>query len=332
VNAGATGFFRVRYSPAHLRSLADRIPTLDPLDRFMLLGDTWASVLAGRSGLEDFLLLAESLGPENDPDVWGHVTGALRFLNHTVDDATRPLVAAYTRTLMAEPFARLGWQASPDDTERTPTLRSQLLAVLGTVGDDETVRAACLDLHAAAVAGGPELDPDLASTIVTVAATAGGPAQFDTFLDLYRHPATPQAEGRYLYSLTAFRPPELAARAFELARTEVRTQNAPFLVQQLLAHRDNGPATWARVTQHWDDLLARFPTNILPRMLDGVRLLCRDHALADDVRAFLGAHPLTTGQRTVDQTIERLAVNEAFVARTATVASVLAAALDRRPR
>jgi puromycin-sensitive aminopeptidase len=330
VNAGAAGFYRVRYPAAHLRRLADRIDQLDALERFTVLSDTWASVMAGRSDLGDFLLLAEALGHEEDPDVWGNVSGALRFLDHTVDDATRPLVAAYARSLMAEPFARLGWHSAPAEFERRATLRSQLLGLLGTVGQDETVRAECTARHAQAVAGGPALDPDLASTIVTVTATAGAKAEYEVFLERFRHPATPQDEARYLYSLTAFADPALAARTFELARTEVRTQNAPFVVQQLLAHRDHGPATWARVRDSWDELVARFPANMIPRMLDGVRLLCRDPALADDVRRFLTTHPIPSGQRTVDQTIERLGVNEAFVAHVGAATPLLAAALDRR--
>jgi puromycin-sensitive aminopeptidase len=330
VNARASGYYRVRYPAAHLRRLAARLGALDASERFILLGDTWASVVAGRAELEDFLHLAEALGDEEDPDVWGQASGALRFLDHTVDDATRPVVAAYTRALMAEPFARLGWQPPPDESERTATLRAQLLGMLGTVGQDETVRRRCAALHADALAGGADLDPNLASTIVSVAATAGGPAEFDTFLELYRHPATPQAESRYLYSLTAFEDPALAARVFELARTEVRTQNAPFVIQQLLAQRDHGPSTWARVRDDWDDLMARFPANIVPRMLDAVRLLCRDRALADDVRTFLGTHPIPSGQRTVDQIVERLGVNEVFVARLGGAGAVVQAAVDRR--
>jgi hypothetical protein len=65
-------------------------------------------------------------------------------------------------------------------------------------------------------------------------------------------------------------------------------------------------------------------------MLDGVRLLCRDRDLADDVRGFIRTHPVPSGQRTVDQVVERLGVNEAFVARHGDVADLLTAAVDRR--
>ncbi|MGH9017747.1 MAG: M1 family metallopeptidase [Acidimicrobiales bacterium] len=330
VNAGAAGFYRVHYAGDSLARLAARLPDLDALERFTVLGDTWAAVMAGRAKLDDFLLLAEALGDETDPDVWGHVSGALRFLDHTVDDATRPLVAAYTCALMAEPFGRLGWSPVPGEQERTATLRAQLLGMLGTVGADEAVRTSCAELHRDAVDGSAVLDPDLASTIVTVTATVGSPDTYTRFLELYRHPATPQDETRYLYALTAFPGEESARRTYDLARTEVRTQNAPFVVQQLLAHRDHGPLVWPLVRDGWDDLAARFPDTILPRMFDGVRLLCRDHALADDVRAFAADHPVPTGQRSVDQTIERLGVNEAFVARLTGTADTLGAALVRR--
>jgi hypothetical protein len=66
-------------------------------------------------------------------------------------------------------------------------------------------------------------------------------------------------------------------------------------------------------------------------MLDGVRMLCRDHALADEVRSFIAAHPIPSGQRTIDQTVERLGVNEAFVSRLGGTADLLQAALARHP-
>jgi hypothetical protein len=46
-----------------------------------------------------------------------------------------------------------------------------------------------------------------------------------------------------------------------------------------------------------------------------VRLLCRDGELVGTVRAFLAAHPVPAGQRTVDQAVERQQVNHALAAR-----------------
>jgi puromycin-sensitive aminopeptidase len=330
VNAGGWGFYRVRYAPELHRRLVGWLPELDLLERFNLLGDSWAVVVGQLSGPGDFLLLAEALGTEDDPNVWAQVTGALSLLDRTVDDEVRPLVAAYARALLGPVLARLGWEPRPGEGPRTPTLRAQAVAVLGTVGKDAAVQTEAHRLHDAAERGTLGLDPDLASAILSAVGASGGPADFETFLHHYRHPATPQEEMRYLYSLTGFTDPALAARAFELARTEVRSQNAPFVFQMLLASRDNGPSTWERIQDHWDEIVARSPANILPRMVGGVTSLCRDRELATEVAAFVRAHPLPVGQRTVDQALERLEINVAFATSLRETAQpVLSDALQR---
>jgi puromycin-sensitive aminopeptidase len=330
VNAHGSGYYRVRYAPEHHGRLAQRLESLDLLERFNLLGDTWAVVIAQQAELADFLLLAESLGDEDDPDVWAQVTGALSYLDRTVDDDTRPLLASYARAVLSPLLARLGWDARPEEGPRVATLRAQVVGALGTVGRDPDVQSEAHRRHAAAQRGEIALDPDLASAILGSVAASGAQEEFEEFLERYRHPATPQEEMRYLYALAGFSDPSLAARAFELARTEVRTQNAPFLIHLLVANRDTGPATWARIRDHWDELVERIPANILPRMLGGVTSLCRDPQLAAEVKTYVQSHPLAIGQRTVDQTLERLGINVSFAsAMRSTADSLLRAALQR---
>ncbi len=330
VNADAVGYYRVRYAPDNLSALAQGFHALGILERFNLLGDTWASVVAGRNDMGAFFTLAEALGDEAEPEVWAEVTGPLSFLDRVVDDDVAPVLARYTRALLHPVFDRLGWDPSPADGERTATLRAQALMALGTVGDDEDIRAEAARRHQDMVSGGARVNPELLSAVVTLVAAGGTTEQYDAFLERYRNPDTPQDEVRYLYALSAFPEPELAERTFALAMTEVRTQNAPFLIQMLLASRSHGPATWPKVTAHWDELSARLPANIFPRMLDGAKLLCRQEELAEDVRSFLATHPVPSGQRTVDQIVERLGVNVAFATRLrAGVHGALSSAIDR---
>lgn len=323
VNAGGSGFYRTAYPDATVEALCRHLGSLTPLERYNLVSDTWAVALAGRGGLSGFLGVARALGEsgEGDPSVWSVVLGALGLLDRVVPDDGRATLAAATRTLVGPVARRLGWDPSPGDDERTPALRASVLRVLGTIGEDAGVRTEATRRFTA----GP-LHPDTESAVLDVVAATGGEAEFDAFLARYRAPANPQQENRYLYALASFDDAELARRAFELALSEVRTQNAPFVVQLLLANRVSGPATWERMTAHWDELVARFPANILPRMLDGVRALCGSPALAAEVTAFVEAHPLPSGGKTVEQILERLAVSVAFGQRHAsTVAADLAA-------
>jgi puromycin-sensitive aminopeptidase len=310
VNAGGSGYYRVSYPTAMVERLAGQLTELAPLERYNLVSDTWAASLSGQVPLSDLLRLARALvdSAEGDPSVWSVVLGALGLFDRVMPDGDRPVLAQAVRTLL-DPLARdLGWDPRDDDNERTPSLRSSVLRTLGTIGEDPDVRAGA----ARRFAGATPLHPDTESAILDIVASGGGEPEFEAFLARYRAPANPQEENRYLYALASFRQTELAARAFDLAMTEVRTQNAPFVLQLLVANRVTGPTAWHRITEEWDALVAKFPSNILPRMLDGIRGLCTPPELADDVTTFVGSHPLAAGGRTVEQILERLAINVAF--------------------
>jgi puromycin-sensitive aminopeptidase len=312
VNAGGSGYFRVSYPTAMVERLAGRLGDLHPLERYNLVSDTWAAALSGRAPLADLLRLSAALtdSGEGDPSVWSVVLGALGLFDRVIPDDDRPMLAGTVRTLLAPLAAELGWDPRDEDNERTPSLRSSVLRTLGTIGDDPEVQAeASLRF---AEAGTTTLHPDTESAVLDIVASQGGADVYEAFLVRYRSPANPQEENRYLYALASFDDLALAARTFELAMTEVRTQNAPFVLQSLVANRVTGPATWQRITEEWDAVVAKFPSNILPRMLDGVRGLCAPAELAHQVTEFVETHPLAAGGRTVEQILERLAVNVAF--------------------
>jgi puromycin-sensitive aminopeptidase len=104
----------------------------------------------------------------------------------------------------------------------------------------------------------------------------------------------------------------LLQRTLDLAAGgEVRTQNAPFLVNAALGNLEHGDLAWRWLRERWAELLERFPDNSHARMIENVSTLARPE-LADEIRAFLSAHPVKAGQRTVEQTLERLDVNVAF--------------------
>jgi puromycin-sensitive aminopeptidase len=317
VNAGGSGYYRVAYPTATLEKLATASAELAPLERYNLVSDTWATALAGQAPLADLLRIARAMADrgEDDPSVWSVVIGALGLFDRVVPDVDRPTLAGATRSLLGPLESALGWEPRTDDGERTPALRASVLRTLGTIGDDRATKAEAAKRFAATPS--TALHPDTESAVLEIVGSTGGADEFEAFLEHYRHPANPQQEMRYLYALAAFEDSALAARTFELAVTEVRTQNAPFLLQALLANRVTGPGIWTRVTEQWDTLIERFPANTLPRMLEGVRALCSPASLAEDVTRFVESHPLPAGGKTVEQILERLAVNVAFATREA---------------
>ena len=313
VNDGAWGFYRVSYEASLLRRLSAVLTTeLGPLSRLSLVGDIWAAVLAGSSPLGEFTELVARFADETDPDVWAAVLGPLSLLDRIISDADRPTLQAFVRRVAGPAFARLGWDGRDDEGERTGTLRSRLLLALGTLGADPEIQAEAASRHAAYLKDRSVLAADLVTAVVNVVAYAGGEAEYETMREQLRRAATPQDEIRYLYALAATEAPSLLVRTLEMCLTqEVRTQDAPYLLATILGSRAGHRPAWEFLTGRWEDLVARFPRNSIPRMLEAVSAIA-DPDLAPAIHRFLDDHPVPQGERQLAQASERLDINVAF--------------------
>ncbi len=212
----------------------------------------------------------------------------------------------------------LGFDARPGEGERTPTLRAMAITLLGTVGRDEVVRTeAARRFDASPIGGGSgePIPPDIETATVAAVTQLVRPGDYDALLERYRAASTPQEELRSLGALATFPDVDLCLRTFDLAMTEVRSQNGFSVIGALLANPMACQAVWIRMTETWDAMLERFPKNAPPRMLDSLPALCADADFADGAVAFLRDHPLASGPRRVAQSVERLQVNVAFAAR-----------------
>ncbi|HEX3794408.1 MAG TPA: M1 family aminopeptidase [Acidimicrobiales bacterium] len=336
VNAGGWGVFRVGYEAAHSLALADHLSDLTPLERANLLADTWATTLAGHSTLVEFLTLAAKLGLESDPTPWSPVGSAVLLSNRIVNKDDRPSLEDAVAALFGPIHRHLGFEALDGEGERTPTLRSLAITVLGTAGADSDVRAEAARRFDASIIGGDThaIPADVEAATLTVVAQLVRPGDYEALLERYRKASTPQEEMRSLNALSVFPDTDLALRTFDLAMTEVRSQNGWLVIANLLANPVAGQAVWGRVTESWDKIFDRFPKNAHARVVESIPALCGDATFAEGIVKFLDDHPMASGPRRVAQSIERLNVNVAFAARERahmgqTFASVVAASPPR---
>lgn len=315
VNSGAGGFFRVRYSPALLQGLTGpALARLSALERYALLDDAWASVLAGTTSAPAFCELARSFADESDLSVWQRLVGALASLDRILDDDGRARFQSLVRALVGPALQRLG-NPSADEPDRTSALRATLFGAAGDIGADEQVRSKAHDLLAAQAADPDSVDPDLFDAAVRVVASSAGQATFDDLLARSEAATTPQDVLRYLGALCDVPGAEQISQLLALTLTDrIRSQDAPYLLRRALTNRHNRSLVWAFVHQHWTEINERFPSNSIARLLDGVRSI-NDPALAADVDAFLAEHPVPQGAKTVAQHLERMHVSVALAER-----------------
>ena len=296
LNKGGAGFYRTNYPEDHLRALAERFDSLAPGERFTILADAWANVLAGESATEAFLELIDALGKESEPDVWGLAIGGLAELGRVIEPTDRPLLQQRVRDYVAASVARLGWVPESGETDLDRKLRGLMLRTVAILGDDATAQDKAREVFETVLADRGAVDADVADAVTSIVAANGGSEEFDRLLALRADAANPQDEVRYLRAATAVPEETTAARMIDMVLSgEIRSQDSNWVVARLLGHRDTGVSVWALVKENWDRVLEAMPPQNQRRMLDLI-IYRSEPDVAADIEAWLQEHPLR-GQR-----------------------------------
>ena len=318
-NHQGNGFYRVELGDDDLAAVCARaLADLSPLERYGLVEDEWALLLAGRGSVARVLSVLRSLATEEDLSVWQRMVGVLGGLDRVGGEAHRPALAEWTRALLGPAHRRLGPAPVADEDERTTALRATLFEALARIGRDEQQRTQA-EVHFEALGADPDaVDADLADAVVRVVAAEADAEQWEELRRRAGVAKTPQDRLRHQGALADTSDVTLVRRLCDLVLTdEVRTQDGLFILRRALANRHATAEVWAFVVEHWDEITSRFPSASVPRLLDGIRGIT-DRTLAGQVDQFLGAHPVPQGATVVRQHIERMWVSVALADRVPT--------------
>jgi puromycin-sensitive aminopeptidase len=309
VNEGGHGFYRVRYSAELLALLLKHdLGRLAPIERFNLVNDCWASVLAGLMPLSEYLDFTARFREERDKNVWAILIGSFNTLNRIIAPEDRPNLEAFVRDRLTQAVHDLGWSQRPNESELTGQLRGDLLRTLGTLGNDATIQARALDLFNTPSQPRPSANANVEAAVVAILAHAGDQARYDEYVDRFRKAATPQKEQRYLQALALFQPAALVERTLTSTLDgTIRTQDAPSVLRALLMSVHGRGLAWPFVQSHWEEMNKLYPTNGIRRLFEGITGLATPE-LEQQVQTFVAAKKVDLGGKTLTQYFEQLRI------------------------
>jgi puromycin-sensitive aminopeptidase len=308
VNAGGSGFYRVRYAPELLEAVAGRLGELDPEERYSVVSDTWANVLSGEVPAPEFIELVGGLSEETEPAVWRIALTGLAELDRVASSDVQPALQAFVRELVAPQADRLGWSPETGEGDLTRELRGLLLRARGGLGDDQDTVTEARGVLEQALDAPDTVDGEVASAALAIVASNGGVDDFARFLELREDAATPQDQVRFLRAAAAVPEQDTATELLKMVLTgDIRSQDAFWLTALLLGHKDTGAASWQQVKEQWDEVLAVMPKQNLRRMFDLIQYRSEPEVAAD-IKAWLDAHPVAGFERHLAQQMERLDV------------------------
>ena len=317
VNAEGPGFYRVEYSQELLTRITAELGSLSTLERYNLVDDAWNAVVAGAISTADFIEFARTFSTERDLAVWQSMAIAIRGLSRLIPMSAVDAFERFVTTLTSPALAELGWVPSSDESDLTSKLRGLLVQLIAIQGNHSSAARKCREI----LFDGTSTDPELVAAATNVVAALGDDQDYEWFMDRFLKPTTPQDQIRMLYALAEFDSESLIRRTAEFAFTnEVKTQNAPFLLNRCIANKHHGHIAWEIVRKNWDRANAEFPGNSIVRMVSSVTTL-NTPELEQDVQSFFGEHPIPQAAKTLEQVLERQRVNVALRSRESAIAA-----------
>ena len=325
-NAEGASFIRVAYDPDHLDALAGAGSALGAVERYALVDDAWAGVLADTMSTPAFLNLLEAMSTETDRSVWQRIISGFASLDHLLSGDAREALTQISHDAFSPALTTLGLAPEPDDDDRTKQLRGDLITAMGKIANNREVQEECQRTVSVGRRNPELVDPALMAAAVSVTASIGDEADFADFVGEWRSAATPQEEMRYLYALADFPDPDQASELRQMILDgEVRSQNAAFVLARSVQNRENGRDTWKFITENWSYLNDFLASSAIARMVAAVTSL--DYPSdAIEVGEFFAANPLPQAEQTLAQILERQRVRVALRQREA---DRLAIAVDR---
>jgi puromycin-sensitive aminopeptidase len=313
LNAGGSGFFRVRYDQKLVAKLTANVQeNLSAIERFNLVGDAWACVQAGLTSSVDFLQMVPLFAGETNPNVMTILLSALSDLHRITPEDKQESLKNIITGFLNPTFDKLGWAPQAGESIQTTELRASILMTLGTIGGDQTVRAKAVEIFDEWLADKATLDPNLLGKVVAILAYWGDAERYQQFYGLWRAATTPNEEGIFLFALAKFRDAELLGKTLTLSMSgDVSDQDAPDLFSGLLSNKFSQTFAWQYLRDNWEKVKAAFPVNMVPRIARSCSALDNEVQSAE-VRAFFAVHELKAGAMAIAQMLEQLDIAVRF--------------------
>ena len=289
-NAGAVGYYRVRYEGELLTKLAPLLTgtssSLSESEKVSLLGDLRAGMVDGSLSAAQALQLVEPLAAEPSRHVLAEVLRLLWLVRDALAPDQLPAYERMQTSLFGARLAALGLVARPADDDNTKLVRGQLMYQVLVEGHDRAQNHAAQELLTAHLRQKKRLDPETADQLLSTAVPHGDRALWTLLHEAAKAEKDRSRRGQLLSALGSFRDPQLARASLDL----ILSGEFPTIeTLTLLYGPQSGPLTrqlpFEFLKRSFDSLAAKLPKE-LPAKLSGVAAALCTPALRTEAEQF----------------------------------------------
>ncbi len=311
-NAGASGFYRVRYAEHERKNISSHFSWLTPDERLVLISDFSAFAMKGELPVEEYLDLMLKVKTEEDPVVLESLINKFAAPRRFMDHAGQPAYQKLICTNLLPLKNKYGWEQRKGEDETVKDLRADLMRILGTFGQDKDTIKEANELYAKYMKDRQSVSADIIGSVLNIVAYNGGDAEYEQMRAALKSAANPQEEKRFLAALARFRQKELMDKNLALLlNPDTRATDTVSMLNALLGDPDSADAAWADLNSNWDKFQKKFP----PRFNKTIISACSRFDSLErekEIREFFAAHPPEMGKTALARTLENIKINSLF--------------------
>jgi aminopeptidase N len=245
VNAGQSGFYRVRYGErANLEELGRRAAegTLSPEDRWGLESDLYALVKKGDIPLEDYLAFLSHYLKEEAFLPLMSISGNLFHAFLVGETTVKERVASLGRSIFEGVLDTIGYEPNPEEGHTTSILRDRIIWHAVLYGSGEALEFGAERFHA--LMRGEKIHPDIMKSAMQCGAFQGDPGTFEWFDGRLRSSESEHERTNILVALGCFKEQGLLEQARRYVLSRVPERNKFVLIGAMAANPHAVPHMW----------------------------------------------------------------------------------------
>jgi len=309
VNAGQTGFYRVKYDDRdnleHLgRLVSDR--TLPLEDRWGIQNDLFAFAKSGAIPVQDYL---EFLSHYRDEDAFLPLAGIAGNLFQTylvMEGDRQEKAAALGRDLIEKLLARIGCEPDAEENHTTSMLRDQVILPAVIYGLENVADFAAHRFDA--LTRGKPVHPDIMKSVMQVGAWTGGEGAFGWFKERLATAESEHERRNVLAALGSFREKRSIDKARKYILEEVPDRNKFVPICHMALNPNAIPHMWEWYLSNLEALEQLHPVHY-ERVVAGIVPMC-GLGKQEQVEAFFSDYirEKGTAEDTIHMALEKLAI------------------------
>lgn len=318
INIGESGFFRTAYSRELLVQLRAPVMNkiLSPRDRLGIIRDLFALSEAGVIPTTDALEFISAYKNEDNYTVWVEIASGLARIEQLIAKTNaKSDFDRYVVNIFSPIAKRLGWDKTEGESHTTALLRSLSLSRAGRAGDIQVIREARKRFNL--LMQNKSVSPDIRGAIYGIVSTHGTKTEYLKMLKKYKTETLHEEKNRLGGMLGDFNDTSLLTQTCDFAMSPfVRTQDTTSIISSVAGNPIGRDVWWNFVTKNWKTLVSRYGDggHTLGRLVKAISASSEKKHLAQ-FKKFFASHDAPGATRAIEQVMERLESNAAWLAR-----------------